>query len=89
MDYRVGFNDSQDVPRALLWAQNKALDVDLDPEEARYFLSSLRVARHDVASLRTWRKALFLWLYRSSANRTQVFHLPEERTVVMGAQLAL
>ena len=89
IDYRVGFNDSQDVPKALLWAQNKALDVDLDPEDARYFLSSLRVTRQDVASLRTWRKALFLWLYRSSANRTQVFHLPEERTVVLGAQLAL
>ena len=57
--YRVGFNDSQDVPKALIWAQSKAPELDLDPDEARYFLSSLRLGRADVASLRTWRKALF------------------------------
>jgi KUP system potassium uptake protein len=87
ISYRVGFNDSQDVPKALLWAQGKCPEVDLDPDEARYFLSSLRLGRADVPSLKTWRKALFLWLASSAANRTAVFHLPPEKTVVMGGQL--
>lgn len=87
--YRVGFNDSQDVPKALIWAQSKAPELDLDPDEARYFLSSLRLGRADVASLRTWRKALFLWLAGAAANRTAVFHLPPERTIVVGGQLEI
>ena len=89
IDYSVGFNDSQDVPRALLWAQSKAIDVDRDPESVLYFLSSLRVQGRDVPRLGAWRKALFLWLLHSAANRTLVFHLPPERTVVLGGQLTL
>ena len=85
--YRVGFNDSQDVPKALLWAQTRSPEVPLDPDEARYFLSSLRLDAGDVHSLRTWRKQLFLALSSMAANRTSVFHLPPERTVVVGAQL--
>lgn len=87
VSYRVGFNDSQDVPKALLWAQGKCPEMDLDPDEARYFLSSLRLDAADVPTLRTWRKQLFLTLASAAANRTSVFHLPPERTVVMGAQL--
>ena len=89
VSYRVGFNDSQDVPKALLWAQGRSPELDLDPDEARYFLSSLRVRMQDVPSLRTWRNALYLWLSNNAANRTGVFHLPPERTIVMGGQLNL
>ena len=89
ISYRVGFNDSQDVPKALLWAQGRSPELDLDPDEARYFLSSLRVRMQDVPSLRTWRNALYLWLSNNAANRTGVFHLPPERTIVMGGQLNL
>ena len=87
VSYRVGFNDSQDVPKALLWAQGKSLEIDLDPDEAHYFLSSLRLKPANVPSLRTWRKSLFLWLANGAADRTTVFHLPPERTVVMGGEL--
>jgi len=89
VSYRVGFNDSQDVPKALLWAQGKCPELNLDPEEAHYFLSSLRLSRDDVGSLKSWRKALFLGLAASAANRTGVFHLPPEQTVVMGGQLVV
>ncbi len=87
--YRVGFNDSQDVPKALTWAQGKMPEIDLDPDNARYFLSSLRLSRKDVPSLRTWRNSLFLWLAGNAANRTGVFHLPPDRTVVMGGTLEM
>ena len=39
--------------------------------------------------LRTWRKRLFAWMYHNAANRTEVFHLPPERTIVMGAHVEL
>ena len=36
-----------------------------------------------------WRERLFVWMAHNAANRTEVFHLPPERTVVMGANLDL
>ena len=87
--YRVGFNDSQDVPKALWWAQSKVPEIDLDPERARYFLSVLRFKHAGAPSILTWRKQLFLWMSANAADRTAVFHLPPARTVVMGGQVDL
>lgn len=87
--YRVGFNDSQDVPRSIFWAHGKVPEMDFDPESARYFLSVLRLTHGGRRSLRTWRKQLFLWLAARAADRAAVFHLPPERTVVMGGRLEL
>lgn len=90
ISYHVGFNDSQHVPRALDWARAKGGEAaDLDPETAYYFLSSLRLTRRDVPTLPRWRRAMFLWLARNAADRTGVFHLPPERTVIMGGQLEM
>lgn len=88
ISYHVGFNDSQHVPRALDWARDKnPTTVDLEEEHARYFVSSLHLTRRDVPTLPRWRRSIFLWLARNSADRTSVFHLPLERTIVMGGQL--
>ncbi|MFP5415937.1 MAG: potassium transporter Kup [Actinomycetes bacterium] len=88
--YHVGFNDSQHVPRALDWGKAKApKSVDLEESHAHYFLSSLRLTRRDVPTLPRWRRSLFLWLARNAADRTGVFHLPLERTIVMGGQLEM
>ncbi|HYO18671.1 MAG TPA: KUP/HAK/KT family potassium transporter, partial [Dermatophilaceae bacterium] len=86
VQYRVGFNDSQDVPQALVWARGVRPETEYDPAEARYFLSVLHLT-HRRLGLRNWRTRLFLWLVSTSANRTQVFHLPPEQTVVMGGHL--
>jgi KUP system potassium uptake protein len=88
ISYRVGFNDSQDIPRALDWARGTGPETtNLDPDRAFYFLSSLRLTRRDVPTLPRWRRTLFLWLAGSAADRTGVFHLPPERTVVVGSHL--
>lgn len=88
--YRVGFNDSQLVPKALEWAQAKAPEgLNLNPDEAHYFLSSLRLTRRDVPTLPRWRRLIFLWLSANAANRTGVFHLPPHRTIIMGGQIEL
>ena len=90
ISYRVGFNDSQFVPKALEWAQGKTPEMDLDPSEARYFLSSLRLQPRDVPTLRPrWRRQIFLWLSRNATQRTQDFHLPAERTIVIGGNLEM
>ena len=82
-----GFQDEQDVPEALRIAQEQGLEVDLD--EAFYFLSRISVLRGTVAGMPTWRKRLFIGLAHNAANPSQYFSLPEHRTVVMGAQVVL
>ncbi|HEV7196990.1 MAG TPA: KUP/HAK/KT family potassium transporter, partial [Pedococcus sp.] len=85
----VGFTDSQDIPKGLALAVGKTPELDIDLDEARYFLSVLTVQATGHRGLRTWRKRLFAWMYHNAANRTEVFHLPPERTIVMGAHIEL
>ncbi|HIT75015.1 MAG TPA: KUP/HAK/KT family potassium transporter, partial [Candidatus Avipropionibacterium avicola] len=66
-----------------------APELAVDPEQAIYFLSVFRIEPGADDALPRWQKALFRQLERSSANRTQVLHLPPARTVVMGAETEL
>lgn len=88
--YRVGFNDSQHVPRALEWARGKGKErLRIDPDEARYFVSTLRLSAADVPTLPRWRRGIFLWLAHNAADRATSFHLPLERSVIVGCRLEL
>lgn len=86
---RVGFNDSQDVPKALELAVGKSPELDVDPARAMYMLSVFRIEPGDDHCMPRWQKSLFRALEKASANRTQVLHLPPTRTVVMGAEAVL
>ncbi len=86
---RVGFNDSQDIPRSLALAIGLSPELDLDADDARYFLSLLTVNAAGAPRLRDWRARLFVWMSHNAASRTEVFHLPPERTVIIGANLGI
>lgn len=86
---RVGFNDSQDVPAALRLAVGRTPELDVDPEEAMYMLSVFRIEPGQDRAMPRWQKSLFRVLEKFSANRTQVLHLPPNRTIVMGAEAEL
>ncbi len=86
---RVGFNDSQDIPRGLALAIGSTPELDVDIADAHYFLSVLTVHATGAPRMTGWRERLFVWMAHNAANRTEVFHLPPERTVVMGANLDL
>lgn len=43
---RVGFNDSQNIPKALAEAVGMTEELDFDPVEAKYFVSTLRISDH-------------------------------------------
>lgn len=86
---RVGFNDSQDIPRGLALAIGRSPELDLSIDDARYFLSVLTVHATGHRGLKDWRARLFVWMAHNAASRTEVFHLPPERTIVMGANLDL
>ena len=88
--YRVGFNDSQDVPKALLWAQGK-LPRD-GPRPRRGALLPVVAApgrRADRSLVDAGASSSSCGCRPNAANRTTVFHLPPERTVVMGGHAEL
>lgn len=90
--YKVGFKDSQDVPKALRLAVGKSEELVFNPAEAWYVLSVFRVEQDSSESPQEWprwQRSLFRYMERISANRTQVFHLPPERTVISGAEILL
>lgn len=84
---RVGFADTQDIPGNLRRATELLDDVCIDPDAATYFLSVLTLRPSRTPGLRHWRERLFLSMARNQANRTDAFHLPPQRTVVLGEEL--
>ena len=83
-----GFQEDQDVPAALALARAQGL-IDVDPGEAYYFLSRISLQRGSAPGMTTWRKRIFLGLAHNAASPTEYFRLPEDRTVAMGATVAL
>jgi KUP system potassium uptake protein len=86
---RVGFTDSQDIPRGLALAVGRTPELQIDLDTAHYFLTVHTVHTTGPRTLRNWRRRLFVWMSHIAADRTEVFHLPPERTVVMGAHIEL
>ncbi|MEJ7797500.1 MAG: potassium transporter Kup [Solirubrobacteraceae bacterium] len=84
-----GFQDDPDVPAALRQAAETGLEVDVDLENATYFVSQITVVRGDAPGMAKWRKKLFIALGRTSASPVEYFGLPEHRIVTMGSYIEL
>jgi KUP system potassium uptake protein len=80
---RFGFQEDQDVPKALRLARDRGL-VEVDPDDAYYFLSRIALQRGPGTELPAWRKRLFLALAHNAASPVEYFRLPADRTVAMG-----
>ncbi|MHA3701284.1 potassium transporter Kup [Jatrophihabitans sp. YIM 134969] len=86
---RFGFQDDQDIPAMLRRASGTAPELDLDVDNAYYFLSRISVQEGDDHSMPRWRKRLFVGLAHNATNPAEYFMLPDDRTVVMGAHVDL
>jgi KUP system potassium uptake protein len=84
LDY--GFSDEQDVPAGLKIAVEDH-GVDLDLENATYFVSRIDLKISDRPGLSRWRKGIVYGLAKTAARPTDYFHLPISRTVLMGAEV--
>lgn len=90
--YKVGFKDSQDVPKALRLALGANQQLLFNPAQVWYVLSVFRLEPDPDRKRQSWprwQRSLFRYMERGSANRTQVFHLPPKRTVISGAEILL
>ena len=61
--------------------------LSFDPDTALYFLSRVSVHASPRPGMTRWRKRVYIAMSHNGADPTQYFHLPIERTVVVGAQL--
>lgn len=86
---QTGFKDPQDIPLAVTIAARQHPELGLDETDVTYALSVFRIEPGDSKAMPRWQKSVFRALEKTSANRTQVFHLPPERTVVIGAEAEL
>jgi KUP system potassium uptake protein len=86
---RVGFTDDQDIPHNLALAVDQTPELHIDLDQALYFLSVLTLRPPRTPRWRDWRQKLFLTLEKNQANRTEIFHLPPTRTIVLGSELHL
>ena len=86
---RFGFQDPLDVPKLMRQAAQQGVEGDPQLENPSYFVSQIQIVPTDRPGMAMWRKKLFLAISRNAANPVEVFHLPDDRTVVMGSHIEL
>jgi KUP system potassium uptake protein len=87
---RVGYHDKADVPQSLILARKRGLlERNLDLEHASYFVSRMTITPTDAPGMSRWRKTLFVMMARNASSPVAHFHLPTDRTVMMGSQVAI
>jgi KUP system potassium uptake protein len=88
IDAEFGFQDRTDFPEVLRRAR-RLPDIrgDIDADSASWFVSRITLRRTRRPEMPTWRKALFIALAHNTASQAEFLYLPDDRTVVMGAQV--
>ncbi len=86
---RFGYMDTPSVPALLPLIRDACAEGPLDVEGVSYFLSTIEVRKGTTPGLSRWRKRLFIATTRLTADAAEYFHLPRNRTVIMGARIEL
>jgi KUP system potassium uptake protein len=86
---RFGYMDAPKVPPVLALIDQADLESPLDESDVSYYLSAVDLTRGDDPGLSRWRKDLFLATSRLTSDAAEYFHLPRERTVIVGSRIEL
>jgi KUP system potassium uptake protein len=79
--------DEADVPAVLRLIEERGIETPIDVNDARYFLSKIDMRPGHAEGMSRWRKSLFLATSRLSSDAADYFHLPRDRTVIMGSRI--
>jgi len=79
---QYGFMETPDIIRLLTACRTQGLDVDLD--EATFFLSRVNSLATPIPGMALWRERLFILLSRNSQRASSFFHIPPEQVVEIG-----
>ncbi len=86
-----GFQDPMDFPEVLRIAAHHPdatdLAADLDPDQASYFVSRVTLRQTRQPGMARWRKKLFIALAHNAASQAEFLGLPDQRTIVLSAEV--
>jgi KUP system potassium uptake protein len=87
VNVRTGYMETPDVPAALRLARQVSPELDVEPEDTTYFVSTIELRVGDDPGMAGWRKHLFVATSSISADAADYFGLPRDRTIIMGSQI--
>ncbi|NJC70746.1 potassium transporter Kup [Planosporangium thailandense] len=87
VDAVFGFQDPTDFPEVLRRAAAHPVAEGLTLDEVSYFVSKITLRRTDRPGLAAWRKRLFIVLAHNAASQAEFLHLPDERTIILSAEV--
>jgi KUP system potassium uptake protein len=84
---RFGYADDPNIPDVMQLLREAETETPLDAGDISYFLSKIELHAGDAPGMSLWRKRLFLATSRITSDAAEYFHLPRERTVIMGSRI--
>lgn len=89
--YRVklyfGFQEEQDVRRALQLCRHEGLDID--QKSVSFFIGSEKLSFRRKSPMPKWRRSLFRFLTHNSTSAIEYFKIPVERVIELGIRIEL
>ncbi|MBD9359706.1 potassium transporter Kup [Methylomonas fluvii] len=89
--YRVklyfGFQEEQDVRRALQLCCHEGLDID--QKSVSFFIGSEKLSFRRKSPMPKWRRSLFSFLTHNSSSAIEYFKIPVERVIELGIRIEL
>jgi KUP system potassium uptake protein len=82
---RFGYMERQYVPAVLRQCAAVVLEGPLDVDDASYFLSTIELGLGPEPTMPRWRKKLFIATAGITADARDYFHLPRDRTLIIGS----
>jgi KUP system potassium uptake protein len=82
-----GYMETPNIPKALASLRKRGFKFDI--MATSFFLSRRTIVASSASSLAAWRRQLFVFLSKNSADPTSFFHLPPGRVVELGTQVSL
>jgi KUP system potassium uptake protein len=84
---RYGYMETPNIPKALAVLRKRGFKFDI--MATSFFLSRRTIVASSASSFAAWRRQLYVFLAKNSADPTSFFHLPPGRVVELGTQVSL
>ncbi|WP_375373445.1 hypothetical protein [Micromonospora sp. ATA51] len=81
------FRTPTDFPEVLRRAAAHPLAQTIDLDHVSYLVSRITLRCTRQPGMAIWRKRLFIALAHNAASHAEFLHLPEERTIVLSAEV--
>jgi KUP system potassium uptake protein len=82
-----GYAEEYDVPRLVSQIAKAGVECPVDAREASFYLSRVELKPTNRPGMSHWRKRLFLVTALITAEPTDYFRLPRERTITLGSEI--